>query len=154
MTKRIGVISDTHGLLREQAKDHLRGCDLIVHAGDIGNPGVLAELRQIAELIAVRGNTDKGEWARELPEVECLDVEGTQIVVVHDRDTLACDALPRGTGVVIHGHSHRPQVESLRGVLYLNPGSAGPKRFDLPVTMALLHLRPDGLRPEFIQLSS
>jgi putative phosphoesterase len=153
MAKRIGVISDTHGLLREQMKGRLRGCDLIVHAGDVGNPDVLAQLRQIAEVIAVRGNMDKGAWARELPEMECLDVEGTQIVVVHDRSTLAHEALPIGTVVVICGHSHKPHIESLGGVLYLNPGSAGPKRFDLPVTLALLRLGPDGICPEIIRLS-
>jgi putative phosphoesterase len=152
MTERIGVISDTHGLLREQAKDRLQGCDLIVHAGDVGGPDVLAQLRQIAEIVAVRGNTDKGEWARELPEMECLDVAGTQVVVVHDRSTLAHDALPSGTDVVIYGHSHKPHIESLGGILYLNPGSAGPRRFDLPVTMALLHLGSDGVRPEIVQL--
>ena len=153
MTARcIGVLSDTHGLLRERVKDKLRGCGLIVHAGDVDSASVLAELREIAPVVAVRGNVDRGSWASELDEVEYLDVDGTRIYVIHDRNKLDARALPIGTGVVIYGHSHRPHVECVDGVLYLNPGSAGPRRFNLPVSMALLHIQPDSIRPELIEV--
>jgi putative phosphoesterase len=152
MAKRIGVISDTHGLLREQVKVRLRGCDLIVHAGDVDSPSVLEGLREVAPVLAVRGNVDRGSWARRLEEVEYLDIDGVKLCVVHDRSSLDVRALPAGTNVVIHGHSHRPRVESIGGVLYLNPGSAGPRRFDLPVSMALLHIQPGSVRPELIEI--
>jgi putative phosphoesterase len=150
--RRIGVISDTHGLLREQVKSRLHGCDLIVHAGDVDSPSVLTELRAIAPVVAVRGNTDRGAWARELEEIEYHDMDGARLCVIHDRSGLDPRALPAGTNVVIYGHSHKPQVEYLGGVLYLNPGSAGPRRFDLPVSMALLHVEADGIRPELIEV--
>jgi putative phosphoesterase len=150
--RRIGVISDTHGLLREQVKSRLRGCDLIVHAGDVDNPSVLTELRAIAPVVAVRGNVDRGGWARELEAIEYLDMDGAGLCIIHDRSNLDVRALPAGTNVVIYGHSHKPHVQYLNGVLYLNPGSAGPRRFDLPVSMALLHVRPDGIRPELIEI--
>ena len=148
----IGVISDTHGLLREQVKSRLRGCELILHAGDVDSPSVLTRLREIAPVVAVRGNVDRAGWARELQELEYLDVEGAGICVIHDRSGLDVRALPTGTRVVIYGHSHKPHVEYIDGVLYLNPGSAGPKRFHLPVSMALLHMEPDGIRPELIEI--
>ena len=153
MTARcIGVISDTHGLLREQVKDRLRGCDLIVHAGDVDGPSVLAELKVIAPVIAVRGNVDRGGWARELEELEYLDLDGARLCVIHDRSNLDVRALPAGTNVIIYGHSHKPHMQYLGGVLYLNPGSAGPRRLDLPISMALLHVRPDGIEPELIEI--
>lgn len=150
--KRIGVISDTHGLLREQVRDRLRGCDLILHAGDVDSPSVLTELGRIAPVVAVRGNVDKAGWARQLQELEYLDIDGAGICVIHDRSELDARALPTGTRVVIHGHSHKPHVEYIHGILFLNPGSAGPKRFHLPVSMALLHVEPAGIRPELIEL--
>jgi len=152
--KCIGVISDTHGLLREQVKSRLRGCDLILHAGDVDSPSVLTELREIAPVVAVRGNMDKAGWARQLQELEYLDVEGAGICVIHDRSALDLRALPTGTRVVIYGHSHKPHVEYIDGVLYLNPGSAGPRRFHLPVSMALLHVEAGGIRPELIEIAA
>ncbi|MBN1509136.1 MAG: metallophosphoesterase family protein [Sedimentisphaerales bacterium] len=151
-TRCIGVLSDTHGLLREPVKDRLRGCERIIHAGDVDDPGVLANLREIAPVVAVRGNMDRASWAQKLDEVEYLDVDGRGIYVIHDRSRLNAHALPVGTNVVVCGHSHRPHVEYVDGVLYLNPGSAGPRRFSLPVSMALLHIRPDGIRPELIEI--
>ena len=150
--KCIGVISDTHGLLREQVKKRLRGCELIIHAGDVDSPSVLAELREIAPVVAVRGNMDKAGWARQLQELEYLDMEGAGICVIHDRSELDVRALPTGTRIVIYGHSHKPHVEYIDGILYLNPGSAGPRRFHLPVSMALLHVEPGGIHPEVIEI--
>jgi putative phosphoesterase len=152
VSKTIGVISDTHGLLRESVLEKLHGCDLIVHAGDVGNPSVLRRLRVIAEVVAVRGNVDRGVWAEELQELEYLEVEDTGICVIHDRDQLSVSALPTGTGVVIHGHSHVPRIERLGGVLLLNPGSAGPRRFDLPISMALLRIAAAGPAAELVEL--
>jgi len=150
--KCIGVISDTHGVLREQVKSRLRGCDLVVHAGDIDSPLVLTELRGIAPVVAVRGNMDRRGWARELEEIEYVDMGAARLCVIHDRSHLDIRALPTGTNVVVHGHSHKPHVQHLDGVLFLNPGSAGPKRFNLPISMALLHVRPDGIEPELIEI--
>jgi putative phosphoesterase len=148
----IGVISDTHGLLREQVKSRLRGCDLIIHAGDVDSPTVLVELRGIAPVVAVRGNMDRAGWARELEAIEYVDIDGVGICVIHDRSELDVRALPTGTNIVIYGHSHKPHVEHIGGVLYLNPGSAGPRRFHLPISMALLHMEPDGIRPELLEI--
>lgn len=148
----IGVLSDTHGLLRDEVRHRLRGCDLILHAGDIGHPSVLEELRRIADTVAVRGNVDTGRWAGELRREEYLEVDGHGICLVHDLATLSLDPASAGFDVVIYGHSHQPAVEWKAGILYLNPGSAGPKRFHLPVSMALLLLSDAGLSPEIIEL--
>lgn len=150
--KTIGVISDTHGLLREQVKERLRGCDLIIHAGDVGDPSVLSRLEAIAEVVAVRGNVDRGAWTEQLQELEYFEVEGIGICVIHDRSGLSVSALPAGTGIVIYGHSHVPRIERVGDILYLNPGSAGPRRFHLPVSMALLYLGPEGAAAELIEL--
>ncbi len=152
MTRNIGVLSDTHGLLREQVKARLRGCELIIHAGDVGNPSVLDELREIATVVAVRGNVDSGRWARGLSLTEYVEVDHTCICVIHDIHTLDVDPVAAGVNVVIHGHSHKPGIEHKDGILYLNPGSAGPRRFDLPVSMALLHIEPDGVVPELVEV--
>jgi len=151
MAQRIGVISDTHGLLRESARQRLSLCDLIIHAGDSGSRSVLTELEEVAEVVAVRGNVDRGTWASELKDIAYVDVEGTRICVVHDRNRLSDAAISRA-GVVIYGHSHQPHIEWTGGVLYLNPGSAGPRRFGLPVSMALLHVEAAGPRPDLIEL--
>lgn len=153
MTKPIGVISDTHGLLRDEALGRLQGCELILHAGDVGNPAVLEELGQIARVVAVRGNMDKGRWAHKLEEIGYVSVEGRQICVIHDIDRLDLDPAVAGIQVVIHGHSHKPAVEWEDGVLYLNPGSAGPKRTDLPISMALLYIGEEGITPEIVTLT-
>ncbi len=145
MAKCIGIISDTHGLLRDQVRSRLCDCDTIIHAGDVGSQSVLMELRQIAPLVvAVRGNVDAGQWAKELKEQERLEIEGRAIWVVHDIGTLALDLRSAGIDVVIHGHSHKPAIVHEDGILYINPGSAGPRRFQLPVSMAVFHIQPGG----------
>lgn len=152
MTRKIGILSDTHGLLREEVRSRLQGCDTIMHAGDIGGLSVLEELRHIAEVVAVRGNVDTGAWARELPEMEYVDVEGTKICVIHDLSELALDPAAAGVNVVLYGHSHKPAAEWREDILYLNPGGAGPKRFHLPVSMAFLHIGSAGISQEIIEL--
>jgi hypothetical protein len=136
----VGVISDTHGLVRPEALDALRGVALIVHAGDIGGPEVLARLREIAPVTAVRGNNDHGPWATDLPDTSVVDVDGRRLYVLHDLKTLGLDPVAAGFHAVIAGHSHRPLVEERRGVLFLNPGSAGPRRFTLPIALARLRV--------------
>lgn len=152
MARCIGVISDTHGLLRDAVKEKLGACSLILHAGDVGGPSVLAELRQIAEVVAVRGNMDGGSWAGELAEMEYVEVEDTRICVIHNIADLALDAAAAGVTVVVHGHSHKSGVEHKDGVLYLNPGSAGPRRFDLPISMAILHVGGGRASAEILRL--
>ena len=148
----VGVISDTHGLLRPEAVEALKGSGLIVHAGDIGGPEVIEALRALAPVVAVRGNNDRGRWAEEFPEYDAVEVGSTYIYVLHDLNEL--DLKPEAVGfrVVVSGHSHRALAEERRGVLYLNPGSAGPRRFKLPVTVARLTLKGDDARAEIIQL--
>jgi putative phosphoesterase len=141
---RIGLVSDTHGLLRPQVLDWLRGSDHIVHAGDICAPEILAQLQAVAPLTAVRGNNDHGPWAEALRERELLELQGVRIVVVHDIADLKRAPLPAGVRVVVTGHSHKPLVEERAGVLYVNPGSAGPRRFPLPIAAG--ELRLDGGR--------
>jgi putative phosphoesterase len=138
--RRIGVISDTHGLLRPEAKTFLRGSDRIVHAGDIGGASVLMELAAIAPVTAVRGNNDKAKWANAVPEFEILHVDDVLVYVLHDLAELHVDPVAAGYRVVVSGHSHRPSVEERDGVLYVNPGSAGPRRFKLPVAVAELRI--------------
>ena len=144
---RIGLISDTHKLLRPEAHDFLRGSELIVHAGDLVTPDVLEPLRELAPVVAVRGNNDRGEWAMALQETECVTVAGVQILVIHDLADLrrlGIDPAREGVRVVVSGHSHKPRVEERSGVLYVNPGSAGPRRFSLPVTVAELMITAGG----------
>ena len=138
----VGLISDTHGLVRPEAIEALRGACLILHAGDVGNQRVLAELKALAPVIAVRGNNDQGEWAESLPLREVVEVGSVSIYMLHDLKEI--DLNPPGANfqVVVSGHSHRPSVAERGGVLYVNPGSAGPRRFRLPVTVA--HLRVSG----------
>ncbi len=148
----IGVISDTHGLLRPQAVAALQGVEIIVHAGDLGGPEVLARLTSIAPVQAVRGNTDKGDWARSLPLNRVVAVGGLHLYVLHNLYELDLDPGAAGLAAVIYGHSHQPSLERQNGVLYLNPGAAGPRRFTLPVTLALLRVRDAALEVEFIKL--
>ena len=136
----IGVISDTHGLVREEAANALRGCELIVHAGDVGDPNVLERLRAIAPTIAVRGNNDKGSWAKALPTTEVVEIGELYLYVLHELSDLDLDPKAAGFAAVISGHSHRPSAERREGILYLNPGSAGPRRFALPVAVAKLQI--------------
>ena len=137
---RIGLISDTHGLLRPEAVAFLRGADRILHAGDIGHPSVLDELRALAPVTAVRGNNDRGPWADAVPETDLLKVEDLLVYVLHDLAELDIDPVAAGVRVVVSGHSHRPSMEDRDGVLYVNPGSSGPRRFKLPVAVAELHV--------------
>ncbi|HEX6994730.1 MAG TPA: metallophosphoesterase family protein [Gammaproteobacteria bacterium] len=150
MTTIVGVISDTHGLLRPEAAAALEGCDAIVHAGDIGDPAVLHALDAIAPVTAVRGNVDK--WATDLPDTAMLEIEGRWLYVIHDVNALDLDPRAAGIDVVIAGHSHKPGVRERDGVLYLNPGSAGPRRFKLPVALALLEIAADRLEPRVVEL--
>ena len=148
----IGIISDTHGLLRPEACERLAGVDHIIHAGDIGRPEVIAGLRALAPTTAIRGNidrvdTDKGRWARGYPRTARLTLGGRSIHVLHDLNDLDLDPAAAGIDVVVSGHSHRPKIETVGGVLYLNPGSAGPRRFTLPIALATLELAGDALRP-------
>jgi putative phosphoesterase len=148
----IGVISDTHGLVRPQAVEALRGVDMILHAGDVGNSAVLDELRKIAPVVAVRGNNDKGEWAESLPDWEVVEIGAVSIYMLHDLKEI--DISPAGTfKVVISGHSHKPAVEERRGVLYVNPGSAGPRRFSLPVSLAHLRIESSKVTANLIELA-
>ena len=147
---RVGVISDTHGLLRPWALTALKGADLIVHAGDVGAPEVLSGLTTIAPVRAVRGNADTETWAEHLPETAVVEVEGSRFYVLHDLEQLDLDPAVAVFGAVISGHSHRPRIEKRRGVLYLNPGSAGPRRFQLPVSLAWLYVSDGRFRAELL----
>ena len=145
---RVGLISDTHGLLRPEAVRFLRGADYIIHAGDIGAPQVLAELRKLAPLTAVRGNNDREGWARQVPLEVDITLDGVKIRVVHD----IADLAGKGFRAVVTGHSHKPKVEEREGVLYVNPGSAGPRRFTLPVTAGELKISHGALRARIKEL--
>jgi putative phosphoesterase len=148
----LGIISDTHGLLRPEAIAALQGSDLIIHAGDVGKPEILDELRRIAPTFAVRGNVDTAPWASALPMTEVVEAGSLQIYVLHDLGTLDLDPRAAGFAAVISGHSHTPLAETRNGVLYLNPGSAGPRRFNLPICLARLHIEGSELRSEFVDL--
>jgi putative phosphoesterase len=148
----VGVISDTHGLLRPQALEALRGSDLIIHAGDVGKPEVLDPLRALAPTFVVRGNVDHGGWAARLPMIARVDAGGRVFHVLHDIAQLDLDPPAAGVAAVIFGHSHKPSIETRAGVLYLNPGSAGPRRFELPVSVARLRVVGRELRPEIVEL--
>jgi hypothetical protein len=144
---KIGIISDTHGLLRPEAVERLAGVHHIIHAGDIGRPEVISGLRKIAPTTAVRGNVDRGEWAVGYPHTELLQLGGRWFYVLHNLAELDLDPAAAGIDVVVSGHSHRPRVETVDGVIYLNPGSAGPRRFSLPIALATLELSGDAIRP-------
>jgi uncharacterized protein len=148
----IGVISDTHGLVRPEAVTALVGSELIVHAGDIGGPDVLATLGGVAPVVAVRGNNDRGSWAATLPEREVVEVGGCRLYVLHDVKTLDLDPVAAGLQAVIAGHSHRPLLRTRDGVLFVNPGSAGPRRFTLPIAVARLEVRQGRLGARIIEL--
>jgi putative phosphoesterase len=151
---KIGVISDTHGLLRPEAVDALRGSDYIIHAGDVGDPGILDTLAKIAALTAVRGNVDRGAWARKIPTTNVLDIEGVSIYVLHSLQDLDLEPEAAGFAVVVSGHSHVPRQETKNGVLYFNPGSAGPRRFKLPVSVGRLVVENGKARGEVVEIVS
>ena len=149
---RIGLISDTHGLLRPEALAFLRGSDHIVHAGDIGHVAVLQELAMLAPVIAVRGNNDREPWADAVRETEVLEVGEVLIYVLHDLSELDVDPAAAGFRVVVSGHSHRPAVEVREGVLYVNPGSSGPRRFKLPIAVAELQVEGASVEARLVEL--
>ena len=154
MTKiNLGVISDTHGLLRPEAVKALRGCDLIIHAGDIGTAAVVDGLRQIAPTFAIRGNNDSGSWAVPLDATALVDVGGSLFYVLHNIAELDLDPPTAGFAAVVFGHSHEPSIETRDGVLWLNPGSAGPRRFRLPITLARVEVTGTELKPEIVELA-
>jgi putative phosphoesterase len=150
----VGVISDTHGLIRPQALDALRGAEVIIHGGDVGNAEILDRLRGIAPTFAVRGNVDKAGAAARLPATEIVEAGDLLFYVLHDIAELDLDPPTAGLAAVIFGHSHRPSIETRDGVLYLNPGSAGPRRFKLPVTLARVVVAGRELRPEIVILET
>jgi uncharacterized protein len=149
--RRVGVISDTHGLLRPEATVFLRRCNFIVHAGDIGTPGVLEELGTLAPVTAVRGNNDKGSWAEPIAETEVLQVEDVFIYVLHNLAE-GLDPVAAGFQVIVSGHSHQRSIEKRDGVLYVNPGSAGPRRFKLPVAVADLQVAGSSVQARIVEL--
>jgi putative phosphoesterase len=148
----IGLISDTHGLLRPEATAALAGSDLVLHAGDVGDDTVLEGLRAIAPVIAVRGNNDRAPWAFGLPETKRIAIAGARLFVLHDVSDLAFEPADRGVAAVIYGHSHKPVVERQSGVLWVNPGSAGPRRFKLPVCVARMVVENGAVRAEIVTL--
>jgi uncharacterized protein len=149
---RIGVISDTHGLLRPEALGALRGAEHILHAGDVGDATILDTLRAIAPVTAIRGNIDEGGPCSHLPPTELVELNGRYIYMLHDVKKLDLSPEAAGISTVVFGHSHKPLIEHRRNVLFLNPGSAGPRRFQLPVTVAWLHIEGDRLSAQIIQL--
>ncbi|MGA9526622.1 MAG: metallophosphoesterase family protein [Terriglobales bacterium] len=148
----VGVISDTHGLLRPEASDALRGSDHILHAGDIGDPDILTALARIAPVTAIRGNVDTEPWARQLPETEMVEVGGVAIYMLHDLSRLDLKPEAAGIRVVVYGHSHQPKMEEKNGVIYFNPGSAGPRRFTLPVSVGRLAIENGRVQAELLRL--
>jgi hypothetical protein len=149
---RIGVISDTHGLLRPQATQALAGCDHLLHAGDVGDDAILDSLRTIAPLTAIRGNVDSNGVCGKLPATETIELEGKWIYMIHAREDI--DLHPHAAGIVavIFGHSHQPEISWANGVLYFNPGSAGPRRFSLPITIGILECSSNAITPSIIPL--
>ena len=150
---RIGIISDTHGLLRREAIEQLTGADHIIHAGDIGAAEVIDGLRKIARTTAVKGNVDRGEWGKEHPETEFVVHAGRAFYVVHNLKEITLDPAASGFDVVISGHSHRPKIETKNGIVYVNPGSAGPRRFKLPVAVATLAIAGSVILPRILEIA-
>jgi putative phosphoesterase len=146
------VISDTHGLLRPEALKALRGSDLVIHAGDVGNPEVIDRLRGVAPTFAVRGNNDKGSWAAKLPPTASIQVGEIRFYVLHELSRLDLDPIATGIAVVVSGHSHRPSLVRRDGILYVNPGSAGPRRFTLPISVARLSVSGRQVRSKIVEL--
>jgi putative phosphoesterase len=149
---RIGVVSDTHGLVRPGLLQALTGVEMILHAGDVGGPEVLEVLQTHAPVVAVRGNMDGGSWARGLRQAEVVEIDGSLLYVLHDANEIDLDPAAAGFRAVISGHSHRPSQDRRNGVLFLNPGSAGPRRFRLPVSAAVLYVEGESLEAELIEL--
>jgi uncharacterized protein len=148
----IGIISDTHGLLRPEAVEALAGSERIIHAGDVGDAAILARLAEIAPVTAVRGNVDRETWAQKLPEMDVLEVDGVSIYVIHDIGKLDLKPEAAGFAAVVYGHSHAPKQELRDGVLYFNPGSAGPRRFSLPICVGKLTIEATGIQGSIVNL--
>lgn len=148
----IGIISDTHGLLRPEAVELLRGSEHIIHAGDIGSPEIIPELRKIAPVTAIRGNVDTQAWARSFAETEVVELDGMDIYVIHDANALDLNPKAAGFAAVISGHSHQPKQEVKNGVLYFNPGSAGPRRFKLPISVGKLEIVDGNLSGQILEI--
>ena len=149
----IGVISDTHGLLRPEAVELLRGSEHIIHAGDIGAPEIIGELQKIAPVTAIRGNVDTQAWARKFAETEVIELGGVFLYVIHDVNALDLNPKAAGFAAVISGHSHKPKQEVKDGVLYFNPGSAGPRRFKLPISVGQLHILDGDIEGKLLTLA-
>lgn len=152
--KLLGLISDTHGLLRAEAVKALRGSELILHAGDVGKPEILDELSKIAPVIAIRGNVDTASWAASLKETELVEAHAATIYMIHNLNDLDMNPRAAGIRIVLFGHSHQPAQYEKDEVLYLNPGSAGPRRFNLPITVARLDLNSEPFKVEFVTLNA
>jgi len=150
---KVGVISDTHGLLRPEAVELLRGSQHIIHAGDIGSPEIITALEKIAPVTAIRGNVDTQSWARRFAETEVVELEGLHIYVIHDANALDLNPKAAGFAAVISGHSHQPKQEMKDGVLYFNPGSAGPRRFKLPISVGRLEITGGKLHAEILPIA-
>ena len=148
----VGVISDTHGLLRPEVIELLRGSEHIIHAGDIGAPGIVPELETIAPVTAIRGNVDVQGWAKRFPETEVVELTGVLIYVIHDVTAMDLDPKAAGFAAIISGHSHKPNLETKNGVLYFNPGSAGPRRFKSPISVGRLKIADEGIFGEVLLL--
>lgn len=151
---RVGLISDTHGLLRAEASAFLRGCGHIIHGGDIGDKDILRDLSVIAPVTAVRGNNDHGPWADALPETELVQFGEVFVYVIHDLAQLDIEPTAARVNVVVSGHSHQPRIHERDGVVYINPGSAGPRRFKLPVAVAELNISGNAIRPRIVKLAA
>ena len=151
-TGRVGLISDTHGLVRPQALAALKGSELIIHAGDIGKPEVLMSLHKIAPVIAIRGNNDRDAWAKKIPDVLNVQINHLKIHVIHNVNELEADPITEGFRAIVSGHSHKPRVLTQEGILFINPGSAGPRRFKLPVTVGKLLLNRGTVRVKIVNL--
>jgi uncharacterized protein len=151
-TGRVGLISDTHGLLRPEALAALQGSELIIHAGDIGKPEVLASLKSVAPVLAIRGNNDREPWAKKIPDILHLHVDGVCLFIIHNVNDVEVDPAAKGFHAVISGHSHKPSLTNRDGVIFLNPGSAGPRRFKLPVALARLRIQREKVNAQIVEL--
>ena len=151
---RVGLISDTHGLLRNEALRALEGCALILHAGDVGKPEIVDKLQEVAPVVVVRGNVDTGSWAAAWPETAVAEAGAVLFYVLHDVHALDLDPAAAGFHIVVSGHSHKPGQSKHHGVLYINPGSAGPRRFRLPITVGRLDLEITPWQAEFVELGA
>jgi len=149
---RLGIISDTHGLLRPEAVAFLQGCDRILHGGDIGNAEILARLSTIAPVTAVRGNNDKGAWAEGIAETELFEFSGIYVYAIHDLSQFDIEPAAAGIRVVVSGHSHKPVIELRDGIFFINPGSAGPRRFKLPISIADILIEGSAISPRIVEL--